>query len=56
MLESARKQEFFDSKPPILFIDEIHRFNKSQRDSLLGAIEQGVVTLIGLRPKIPRSR
>ena len=45
VLESARKQKFFDSKPPILFIDEIHRFNKSQQDSLLGAVEQGVVTL-----------
>ena len=43
----ARKQKFFDSKPPILFIDEIHRFNKSQQDSLLGAVEQGTVTLIG---------
>ena len=47
VLESARKQKFFDSKPPILFIDEIHRFNKSQQDSLLGAVEQGVFTLIG---------
>ena len=47
MIESARKQRFFDAKPPFLFIDEIHRFNKSQQDSLLGAVEQGVFTLIG---------
>ena len=47
VLESARKQKFFDSKPPILFIDEIHRFNKSQQDSLLGSVEQGIVTLVG---------
>ena len=47
VIESARKQQFFDRKPPFLFIDEIHRFNKSQQDSLLGAVEQGVVTLIG---------
>ena len=53
MLESARKQKFFDSKPPILFIDEIHRFNKSQQDSLLGAVEQGVVTLIGATTENP---
>ena len=53
VLESARKQKFFDSKPPILFIDEIHRFNKSQQDSLLGAVEQGVVTLIGATTENP---
>ena len=41
MIESARKQHFFNTPPPILFIDEIHRFNKSQQDSLLGAVEQG---------------
>ena len=38
VIESARKQRFFDAKPPFLFIDEIHRFNKSQQDSLLGAV------------------
>ena len=47
VIESAKKQRFFDAKPPFLFIDEIHRFNKSQQDSLLGAVEQGTVTLIG---------
>ncbi len=53
VIESARKQHFFDAKPPILFIDEIHRFNKSQQDSLLGAVEQGVVTLIGATTENP---
>ena len=43
VIESARKQRFFDQRPPFLFIDEIHRFNKSQQDSLLGAVEQGIV-------------
>ncbi|MDE5730628.1 MAG: replication-associated recombination protein A [Alistipes sp.] len=52
-LESARKQRFFDTRPPILFIDEIHRFNKSQQDSLLGAVEQGVVTLVGATTENP---
>ena len=37
VIESARRQQFFNSRPPFLFIDEIHRFNKSQQDSLLGA-------------------
>ena len=53
VIESARKQQFFDRKPPFLFIDEIHRFNKSQQDSLLGAVEQGVVTLIGATTENP---
>jgi len=53
VLESARKQQFFDSPRPLLFIDEIHRFNKSQQDSLLGAVEQGVVTLIGATTENP---
>ena len=53
VIESAKKQRFFDAKPPILFIDEIHRFNKSQQDSLLGAVEQGVVTLIGATTENP---
>ncbi len=53
VLESAKRQRFFDSKPPFLFIDEIHRFNKSQQDSLLGAVEQGVVTLIGATTENP---
>lgn len=47
VLEKAKSSRFFDSAPPVLFIDEIHRFNKAQQDSLLGAVEQGVVTLIG---------
>ncbi|MCM1151480.1 MAG: replication-associated recombination protein A [Alistipes sp.] len=53
VIESARKQRFFDRRPPFLFIDEIHRFNKSQQDSLLGAVEQGVVTLIGATTENP---
>ncbi|PLX12892.1 MAG: AAA family ATPase [Marinilabiliales bacterium] len=46
-IAKAKKQQFFDSPNPILFIDEIHRFNKSQQDSLLGAVEQGTFILIG---------
>ncbi len=53
VIESAKRQRFFDTKPPFLFIDEIHRFNKSQQDSLLGAVEQGVVTLIGATTENP---
>ncbi|WP_300257391.1 replication-associated recombination protein A [uncultured Alistipes sp.] len=53
VIESARKQRFFDQKSPFLFIDEIHRFNKSQQDSLLGAVEQGIVTLIGATTENP---
>jgi len=53
VIENARKQQFFDRKPPFLFIDEIHRFNKSQQDSLLGAVEQGIVTLIGATTENP---
>lgn len=49
----AKKQQFFDQPNPILFIDEIHRFSKSQQDSLLGAVEQGVVTLIGATTENP---
>ena len=52
VIESARKQHFFNT-PPHLFIDEIHRFNKSQQDSLLGAVEQGVVTLVGATTENP---
>ena len=51
-IESAKKNQFFDSPSPILFIDEIHRFSKSQQDSLLGAVEKGVVTLIGDRKSV----
>ena len=53
VIESARRQRFFDQRAPFLFIDEIHRFNKSQQDSLLGAVEQGVFTLIGATTENP---
>src|SRR5690606_41235808 len=46
-IEKARNSRFFNSASPILFIDEIHRFSKSQQDSLLGAVEEWVLTLIG---------
>ncbi|GHT78157.1 ATPase AAA [Bacteroidia bacterium] len=52
-IESAKKQKFFDQPCPILFIDEIHRFSKSQQDSLLAAVEKGVVTLIGATTENP---
>ncbi len=52
-IERARANRFFDTQSPILFIDEIHRFSKSQQDSLLGAVEQGVVTLIGATTENP---
>ena len=53
VIDRARSGRFFDQKSPILFIDEIHRFSKSQQDSLLGAVEQGVVTLIGATTENP---
>ena len=53
VIERARATHFFNSPSPILFIDEIHRFSKSQQDSLLGAVEQGVVTLIGATTENP---
>ena len=53
VIESVKKQRFFNSATPLLFIDEIHRFNKSQQDSLLGAVEQGDVTLIGATTENP---
>jgi putative ATPase len=52
-IEKAKKQQFFNQPNPILFIDEIHRFNKSQQDSLLSAIEQGIITLIGATTENP---
>ena len=52
-IEKAKKQQFFDHPNPILFIDEIHRFNKSQQDSLLSAVEQGIITLIGATTENP---
>ncbi|MBR4757265.1 MAG: replication-associated recombination protein A, partial [Bacteroidaceae bacterium] len=51
--EKARQNRFFNNASPILFIDEIHRFSKSQQDSLLGAVEQGVITLIGATTENP---
>ncbi len=53
VIEAARKQSLFNQKAAFLFIDEIHRFNKSQQDSLLGAVEQGIVTLIGATTENP---
>ena len=44
-IDKAKKEKFFDSPNPILFIDEIHRFSKSQQDSLLNAVEKGIITL-----------
>ncbi|HEC44913.1 MAG TPA: replication-associated recombination protein A [Bacteroides sp.] len=52
-IEKARKQQFFNKPNPIMFIDEIHRFSKSQQDSLLGAVEQGIVILIGATTENP---
>jgi len=52
-VEKAKQQQFFNKPSPILFIDEIHRFNKSQQDSLLGSVEQGIVTLIGATTENP---
>ena len=53
VIEKARNNRFFNQMSPILFIDEIHRFSKSQQDSLLGAVETGVVTLIGATTENP---
>jgi len=52
-IEKAKKQQFFNQPNPVLFIDEIHRFNKSQQDSLLSAVEQGIITLIGATTENP---
>ncbi|MGA1976675.1 MAG: replication-associated recombination protein A [Bacteroidales bacterium] len=52
-IEKAKKQQFFNQPNAILFIDEIHRFNKSQQDSLLSAVEQGIITLIGATTENP---
>lgn len=52
-IEMAKKQKFFDTPSPILFIDEIHRFSKTQQDSLLGAVEKGIITLIGATTENP---
>lgn len=53
VIDKAKRSGFFNSNAPILFIDEIHRFSKSQQDSLLAAVEQGVVTLIGATTENP---
>ena len=53
VIEKAQKTRFFNEASPILFIDEIHRFSKSQQDSLLGAVEKGIVTLIGATTENP---
>lgn len=53
VIEKAKKQQFFNKPNPILFIDEIHRFSKSQQDSLLGAVENGTITLIGATTENP---
>ena len=52
-IDKAKKLQFFNKPNPVLFIDEIHRFSKSQQDSLLGAVEQGIVTLIGATTENP---
>lgn len=53
VIETARGNRMFHTKSPILFIDEIHRFSKAQQDSLLGAVESGVITLIGATTENP---
>ncbi|MDH6354625.1 putative ATPase [Dysgonomonas sp. PH5-45] len=53
VIDTAKKNSFFNTKNPILFIDEIHRFSKSQQDSLLGAVETGTITLIGATTENP---
>jgi len=52
-IDKAKSQKFFNTPAPILFIDEIHRFSKSQQDSLLAAVEQGIVVLIGATTENP---
>lgn len=53
IIEKAKSQPLFGTKNPVLFIDEIHRFSKSQQDSLLGAVEKGTITLIGATTENP---
>ena len=53
VIDKAQKNRLFAKNNPILFIDEIHRFNKSQQDSLLGAVERGIITLIGATTENP---
>ncbi|MES2285021.1 MAG: replication-associated recombination protein A [Bacteroidota bacterium] len=53
IIDKAKSNSLFAQKNPILFIDEIHRFSKSQQDSLLGAVEKGIITLIGATTENP---
>ena len=53
VIDKAKNQHLFNARPAFLFIDEIHRFNKSQQDSLLSAVERGIVTLIGATTENP---
>jgi len=53
IITKAKSQQFFGTNNPVLFIDEIHRFSKSQQDSLLGAVEKGIITLIGATTENP---
>lgn len=53
VIDKAKSQKYFNTPSPILFIDEIHRFSKSQQDSLLGAVEQGIIVLIGATTENP---
>lgn len=53
VIDKSKSQKYFSSPSPILFIDEIHRFSKSQQDSLLGAVEQGIIVLIGATTENP---
>lgn len=52
-IQDAQKKKFFDQPSPILFIDEIHRFNKNQQDALLAAVESGIIVLIGATTENP---
>lgn len=52
-IDKAQSQRFFNAPNPILFIDEIHRFSKSQQDALLGAVEKGIITLVGATTENP---
>lgn len=53
VIDKAKNSRFFEAASPILFIDEIHRFSKSQQDSLLNAVETGIITLIGATTENP---
>ncbi len=53
VIEKAKEEDLFTKGKPIVFIDEIHRFSKSQQDSLLGAVEKGTITLIGATTENP---